>query len=99
MHESEPSGWVGRTVYVSLVPEPDGSHWRGATVGVTRPPMGTSIRGRVAGFGRLEFGIEAFYVQEGRGSAYEEAPRARRLVANVAVTLTGQAALRALRIE
>ena len=91
--------WQGRTVYVSLVPEADGRHWRAEKIGVDRPAAGRYILGRIAAPGRLEFGIEAFYVQEGMGRAYEQAARERRLSAEVALTSGGQAALRGLRIE
>jgi uncharacterized membrane-anchored protein len=49
--------------------------------------------------GTLQFGIEAYYVQEGTGHRYEQAIRDRKLSAELAVTSGGQAALRALRIE
>ncbi len=89
----------GRIVYVSLVPEPDGSHWRGSKVSIHRPPTGRYIRGRIAGSSRLEFGIEAFYLEEGSGRRYEQAIGHRRLSAVVALSSNGRAALRDLRIE
>ena len=91
--------WEGRTVYVSLAPEPDGAHWRAGMVGIHRPAGGRYLRGRIAGYNRLEFGIEAYYVQEGKGREYEKAVQERRLSAEIAVTSSGQAALRGLRIE
>ena len=91
--------WEGRTVYVSLAPEPDGAHWRAGMVSVHRPAGGRYLRGRIAGYNRLEFGIEAYYVQEGKGREYEKAVQERRLSAEIAVTSSGQAALRGLRIE
>jgi uncharacterized membrane-anchored protein len=89
----------GRTVYVSLVQEEDGRHWRAERISVLRPQAGTFIRGQIGAAGTLEFGIDAFYVQEGRGLDYENAVRDGRLAAEVAVTSSGWAALRALRIE
>jgi uncharacterized membrane-anchored protein len=53
----------------------------------------------VGSHGRLEFGIEAYYVQENTGRRYEEAIRDRKLTAELAVTSSGQAALKGLRIE
>ena len=53
----------------------------------------------ITGPGRLEFGIEAYYLQEGQGSKYEEAMRDHRLAAEIAVTADGRAALLGLRIE
>jgi uncharacterized membrane-anchored protein len=91
--------WQGLTVYVSLVPEPDGEHWRAERFSLSQPTSGKYLQGRIAGPGRLDFGIEAYYLQEGQGSKYEEAMRDRRLAAEIAVTADGHAALRGLRIE
>lgn len=91
--------WLGLTIYVTLVPEPDGKHWRAERFSISQPTSGKYLRGRITGPGRLEFGIEAYYLQEGQGSKYEEALRDRRLAAEIAVTADGQAALRGLRIE
>jgi uncharacterized membrane-anchored protein len=99
LHRRDAREWQGRTVYVSLVPEEDGKHWRSEKVSIHQPSSGKYIRGRIAGSGRLEFGIEAFYLQEGRGLEYEEAIRDQRLSAAIAVTSNGEAALRDLRIE
>lgn len=98
-HRGNTADWLGRTVYVSLVPEPDGKHWRAGKASVHRPASGKFLRGTMIGPGRLEFGIEAYYVQEGRGREYEKAIRNRRLSAEIAVAADGQAALRGLRIE
>jgi uncharacterized membrane-anchored protein len=92
-------GWEGRTVYVSLVPEPDGIHWRAERTSLQPPAGGKFIRGRAVGHNRLEFGIEAFYVQEGVGRNYERAAQEKRLSAEIALTSSGQAALRGLRVE
>jgi uncharacterized membrane-anchored protein len=92
-------GWEGRTVYVSLVPEPDGIHWRAEGTSLRPPAGGRYIRGRAVGHNRLEFGIEAFYVQEGMGRAYERAAQEKRLSAEIALTSSGQAVLRGLRVE
>ena len=91
--------WRGLTVYVTLVPEPDGKHWRAEKFSISQPTSGKYLRGRITGPGRLEFGIEAYYLQEGQGSKYEEAMRDRRLAAEITVTSDGHAALRGLRIE
>jgi uncharacterized membrane-anchored protein len=95
-HERE---WQGRTVYVTLVLEPDGKHWRAERFSIHQPAGSTYLRGRIAGPGRIEYGIESYYVQEGKGRAYEQAIRSRRLSAEIAVTADGQAGLRGLRIE
>ena len=91
--------WQGLTVYVSLIPDADGRHWRADKVSISRPTSGRYIRGRIAASGQLEFGIEAYYVQERKGREYEQAIRNRRLSAEVALTSDGTAALRRLRIE
>lgn len=93
---------VGRTVYVSLVPEPDGKHLKPAKMSIHKPAEGPFLRGRIAGWNRIEYGIEAFYLQEGRGLDYEKAVQTRRLSAELAVTADGTAdgtaALRGLHI-
>jgi uncharacterized membrane-anchored protein len=89
----------GRTVYVPLVPDTDRMHWRAERVTVVKPDGGTFLKGRMTSYGRLLFGIEAYYLQEGSGHVYEQALRQRHLSAELAVTSGGQAALRNLRIE
>ena len=90
----------GQTVYVTLIPEPDGQHYRGGGMSTQPPPPGVRfIRGTLTGPARIEFGIESYFVQEGKGKEYEDAIRSRRLSAEVALTPDGRAALRGLRIE
>ncbi|MFH1267850.1 MAG: GDYXXLXY domain-containing protein [Planctomycetota bacterium] len=91
--------WQGQTVYVSLVPEPDGRHWRADKFSTSRPTSGKYLQGTTTGYNRIECGIESYYVQEGTGRDYEQAIRSQKLSAEVAVTSDGQATLRALRIE
>jgi uncharacterized membrane-anchored protein len=91
--------WQGKTVYVSLVPEEDGEHWRAERFSINRPQSGTYLRGTITGWDNITFGIESYYVQEGTGKEYEEAARGRRLSAEVAVASDGHAALRGVRIE
>src|SRR5262249_59429436 len=63
----------GQTVYVTLVPEPDGRHYRGSTVSVNPPPAGVKfIQGTLLDRFRIEFGIESYFVQEGKGKEYED---------------------------
>jgi uncharacterized membrane-anchored protein len=100
-----PSDWQreqqrqGLTVYVTVVPEQDGKHWRAENFSLSRPTRGKYLRGRITGPGRLDFGIEAYYLQEGQGSKYEEAMRDHRLAAEIAVAADGHAVLQGLRIE
>lgn len=91
--------WRGRTVYVSLAVEPDGKHYRAEKFSIHRPTGGIYLRGKTAGWNRIEFGIESYYVQEGTGRKYEEAVRNKKLSAEVAVGSNGQARLRRLQIE
>lgn len=91
--------WRDRPVYVTLVPEDDGKHWRMGSVSVNRPASGKYIQGKVKNWGQLEFGIESYFVQEGQGLEYERAVRERRLSAEVALTPDGQAMLRGLKME
>ena len=86
-------------VYVSLVPEADGIHYKTGQISLNRPQSGKFIRGKVVDWNRLEFGIEKYFLQEGTGHDYEEAVRSRRLWAEVAVAPDGTAALKGLRIE
>jgi len=89
----------GRTVYVSLVPERDGKHWRAERFTAERPAGGTFLRGTIGRGNQIHFGIESYYVQEGTGLKYEQAVRDGRLYAKVAVSPSGQAVLRGLQIE
>lgn len=91
--------WQGRTVYVGLEPEEDGLHYRGTEVHFTPPPSGKFIKGTLDGSFRITFGIESYYVQEGRGRAYEDAVREHKLSAVVALGPDGSAQLRGLSIE
>ncbi len=90
---------LGRTVYVTLVPEPDGKHWRAEKYSFNHPKGGKYLRGRIVGSGQIEYGIESYYLQEGKGYYYEQAVRNRTLSAEIAVGAEGQAALRGLRID
>ena len=90
---------IGRTVYVPLVPDSDGRHRRAGRMSIHRPDDGLFLRGRLAGWNRIEYGIEAFYLQEGEGRRYEQAIRDGSLSAEIAVTSGGQAKLRRLLIS
>jgi hypothetical protein len=90
---------VGRTVYVALVPDSDGRHWSGGPVSVRPPAGGKHLRGTIVAPGRIEFGIESYFVEEGKGKEYERAIRDRRLSAELAVTADGLAVLRGLRTD
>ena len=86
----------GEIVDVELLPEADGRHDRGGAMSRDRPASGRFIRGTVGGSRGIGFGIESYFVQEGKGKDYERAIFARRLSGKVALAADGQAALRAL---
>jgi uncharacterized membrane-anchored protein len=90
---------AGTPVYVSLVPEPGGQHWHVETISAQRPAGGLYLQGRYLASGRVECGIESYFVQEGQGHRYEQAVRSGRLYAEIAVDRNGQAVVRGLRIE
>ncbi|MBI5817655.1 MAG: GDYXXLXY domain-containing protein [Verrucomicrobia bacterium] len=96
----ERNSWLEeRTVYVTLEPDAGGKLWRGVKASVHKPASGKFIRGKYVrqwGTPQIQFGIEAFYVQEGAGKKLEEARNARHLVAEVALLPSGKAALRDL---
>jgi uncharacterized membrane-anchored protein len=100
MNPTGVGGW-GRPVYVTLEPEADGRHWRGVTASYQRPAGGKYLLGREGpgGWGRLEFGIEAYYVQQGEGRRWEDAARKGKLTAEVVVSPWGRAKLKRLRID
>jgi uncharacterized membrane-anchored protein len=89
----------GETVYVTLVPEGDGRHYRAGGFTDSPPSSGVFIRGTVGEFGRASYGIESYYLQEGTGHDYENAVRSGRLWADVALDGNGNARLKGLIIE
>lgn len=91
--------WVGKTIYVTLEKNAGDNHWHGGQFSLERPSTGTFIRGKLSGRRRIEFGIESFFVQEGRGREYEKAVREQKLFAEVALSDDGNAVLRRLVIE
>ncbi len=93
------SDWQDQPVYVLLEPDASGTEWKAAGYRLEPPSTGTFIRGRVASYNRLEFGIESFYVEEGGGTKYENAARNGTLMAEIALTSSGKAALKSLIIR
>lgn len=92
--------WRDRPVYVTLIPDRDGRHWRMGALSLSRPTTGGKyMQGQIKNWNRLEFGIESYLVSPGERPAYEQAARERRLSAEVALTPDGQAALRGLHME
>lgn len=89
----------GQTVYATLVPDEDGKHWRMGEFSLTKPSSGKFLRGKVTSWGRVEYGIESFFVQEGTGRAYEQAARSRKLSVEVVVDNSGRGVLKRLVID
>jgi uncharacterized membrane-anchored protein len=87
----------GRTVYAVMVR--DGNHWRADHFTCQKPTDGVFLRGKALSNGRVEYGIESYFVQEGTGRKYEDAVRDRKLFAELRVGRDGTAALHALKIE
>jgi uncharacterized membrane-anchored protein len=89
----------GQTVYVTLILDPDGRHYRAGEFRTEPPASGAFIRGTAEGYGRVRYGLESFYLQEGTGHDYENAVRSQRLWADVAIDGQGNPSLRGLVIE
>ena len=102
LSEKERGSWKkmeGRTVYVPLIPDSVPGHWRAEKATVLKPATGVFLKGQMERYGSLKFGIESYFVEEGSGRRYEQAIRDRQLSAVLAVTSSGQAVLKGLRIE
>jgi uncharacterized membrane-anchored protein len=87
---------MDRTVYATLEPDTDGRHWKAGTFSVSKPGSGRFIRGTYAlqyGQNPIQFGIEAYYVEEGHGLELERLRNARQLSAEIALAPWGQAKL------
>lgn len=90
---------LGEEIFITLAPDGDGQHWRGVSASWERPTSGRYIRGRVENMWSNEFGIEAFFVEEGQGKEYESARIAKRLSAEIALTRDGKATLKRLVVR
>ena len=90
---------IADTIYVTLEPEPDSRHYRARHYGFTKPDEGLFIRGRIKTPFMIEYGIESFFVQEGRGMEYEQAIREKSLSAEVLIDASGHAMLKGLVVE
>lgn len=99
--KKDPSGRLPENtlVFVPMVKQPNGE-WIGGKATLTRPSSGIYLIGRpVASFLRLHFGIEAFYVQEGKGVEWEKLRNSGLLKVTVAVLPNGQAGLVSLEAD
>ncbi len=90
---------AGEPVFVTLVAEADGRHYRAGEFRDGPPDSGLYIRGTAGYQGRANYGIESYYVQEGTGHDYENAVRNRNLSAMIALDRNGYARLQRLVVE
>ncbi|HEX6973852.1 MAG TPA: GDYXXLXY domain-containing protein [Vicinamibacterales bacterium] len=93
----------GRTVYVQLDRDASGAF---APVSISLDPVDSALnlRGIVEsaynGLFRIEYGIDAFYMQEGHAATVERAFREKRRVQmQVAITKSGRARIRNLLVD
>lgn len=91
----DPRARTGNTVYVPL--RKQGRAWSGSDALLEKPSAGTFIRGRVID-GRVRYGIETFYVEEGKAREYEEAIGRGDLYAEVVLADDGAARLDKLKV-
>jgi uncharacterized membrane-anchored protein len=90
---------AGKTIYTRLAPDADGKHWHADGYQLEPPTDGKFIRGTVANFGNVTYGIEQYFVQEGQGLEYEQAVNERKLSAEIVLDRHGNAQLKGLVIE
>lgn len=95
-HVNQSAETQDKTVYVTVEPDADGRHWRGVKYSTERPTAGKFLRGTYSPgrFGSpLQFGIEAYFVEEGHGKDLEQLRNSQHLSAEIAVAPWGQAKL------
>ena len=85
-------------VYVTLKFNLKEDIYKGIFFGSTPPTKGRYLRGKLNSNNRIEFGIEAFYLQEGKGQIYEKAIREKKLVAEVYLAPDGSAQMKKVHI-
>ncbi|MCC6931904.1 MAG: GDYXXLXY domain-containing protein [Deltaproteobacteria bacterium] len=98
-----PRGYDHETgkLFVTIIPDTDGRHYRIADVANETPTNGKYIRARYDGNYRqlIKMGIEAFYVQEGQGKYWEDNIRSKKVSAEIALSPWGQAKLKRLVLD
>jgi len=97
-----PGAQVGDTVYVVL--EPKGGAWGGSVASLDYPVGDVRfIRGHITelydGRARIEYGIETYYVEEGRGPELEDAISRSALYVDVVLDDDGGARIDEVVIE
>jgi uncharacterized membrane-anchored protein len=91
-----------KRVYVTLQPEADAT-WSVAAVASDYPGTVATgqiiLRGTMEYNNRIRFGLERYYVPEGKGPALEKLAREKKLAAIVAVDRKGIAAIKGLSAD
>jgi len=85
-------------VYVTLKFNIKEDIYKGIFFASTPPTKGRYLRGKLNSGNRIEFGIESFYLQEGKGKIYEQAIREKKLVAEVYLAPDGSAQMKQVHI-
>lgn len=85
-------------VYVTLKFNIKENIYKGIYFSSTPPKSGRYIKGKLKAYNIIEYGIESFYVQEGKGRIYEEAIREKKLVAEVYLAPDGSAQMKQVHL-
>lgn len=85
-------------VYVTLKFNLKEDIYKGIFFTSTPPIKGRYLRGKLNSNNQITFGIESFYIQEGKGRMYEEAIREKKLVAEVYLAPDGSAQMKQVHI-
>lgn len=85
-------------VYVSLKFNIKEDIYKGIFFSSSAPISGRYIKGKLKAYNRIEYGIESFYVQEGKGRMYEQAIGEKNLVAEVYLSPDGSAQMKQVHI-
>jgi hypothetical protein len=93
----------GALVFVQLEPAPGSDEMRPVSISRGKVPGAVNLRGRIRGVTgatlRVDYGLDAFYMQEGTARPVEQAMReGRRVQMEVAIAASGRARIRALRV-
>jgi uncharacterized membrane-anchored protein len=91
-------------LFVTVTPSADGKAWEATSASKSRPDTGVYLEGKRNRWSPWaingpQFGIEAFYVQEGQGKQWEKAIREKKVLAEVLVAPSGKARLKGLIAE
>lgn len=85
-------------VYVTLKFNIKEDIYKGIFFASTPPTKERYLRGKLKSNNQITFGIESFYLQEGKGKIYEQAIREKKLVAEVYLAPDGSAQMKQVHI-